>query len=128
MERVDTSDNDKNVLILLDNDQNNRNRVIKMEIEKKGYLFDITEFILDKNYTLTDALDILMEKLLTDNDDKEKRDIDINDDDFFIGDEIVNRVNKNINKNVVLKFFDFYPKGHACDKYFIIQHPNFKEF
>ena len=88
----------------------------------------ITEFKLDKNYTLTDALDILMEKLLTDNDDKEKRDIGIYDDDFFIGLEVINRINKNKNKNVVLKFFDFYPKGHACDSYFTIRCPNFKEF
>ena len=67
---INNDTNNKKVLILYENDKNNKDWIIKMEIMKKGYLFDITEFILAKNYTLKDALDILMTKLLTNINDK----------------------------------------------------------
>ena len=125
-----TNDNkNEKILTLYEKGKNNTNEIIKMKISKRGYLYNITEFSLDNNYTLKDALDILMTKLLHDNSDiKDKIDIGINDDDFFIGLEIINLINKNKNKNIVFKFFDFYPKGHACDNYFAIRHPNLKEF
>ena len=125
-----TNDNkNEKILTLHEKGKNNTNEIIKMKISKRGYLYNITEFSLDNNYTLKDALDILMTKLLHDNSDiKDKIDIGINDDDFFIGLEIINLINKNKNKNIVLKFFDFYPKGNACDNYFEIRHPNLKEF
>ena len=98
-----------------------------MKISKRWYLYNITEFSLDKNYTLKNALDILMTKLLYDNSNiKDKIYIVINDDDFFIGLEIINLINKN--KSVVLKILYFYPKDLAYDIYFIIRHPNLKEF
>ena len=70
MEKPVTSDNntkDKNDEIffpLLDINNKNKN-VLTTNSEKNEYLFNITEFILEKNYTLENALEILLSNILT---------------------------------------------------------------
>ena len=103
MEKPVTSDNntkDKNDEIfspLLD--INNKNKsVLTINSEKNEYLFNITEFILEKNYTLENALEILLSNILTKEAIKDKE-IGMNDNELFTCLEILNRINTNKNIN-----------------------------
>ena len=130
MEKPVTSDNntkDKNDEIfspLLD--INNKNKIVlTINSEKNEYLFNITEFILEKNYTLENALEILLSNILTKEAIKDKE-IGMNDNELFTCLEILNRINTN--KNIILKFFNFYPRGIFAEDYFSINEPGCEKF
>ena len=130
MEKPVTSDNntkDKNDEIFFPLlDINNKNKsVLTINSEKNEYLFNITEFILEKNYTLENALEILLSNILTKEAIKDKE-IGMNDNELFTCLEILNRINTN--KNIILKFFDFYPRGIFAEDYFSINEPNYEKF
>ena len=69
-------------------------------------IYNIEGLILENKYTLENALVVLLSNLLT-NESIKKGDIGLNDNDFYTGLEIINRINENENKNIILKFFDF---------------------
>ena len=50
----------------------------------------------------------------------------MDDNELFTGFEIINRINEN--KNIILRFFDFYPKGTINDNYFSIKNPDYEKF
>ena len=130
MEKPVTSDNntkDKNDEIFFPLlDINNKNKsVLTINSEKNEYLFNITEFILEKNYTLENALEILLSNIITKEAIKDKE-IGMNDNELFTCLEILNRINTN--KNIILKFFNFYPRGIFAEDYFSINEPNYEKF
>ena len=92
---------------------------------------NIKEFIIAQNYNLKEAFNILLSNLLINNDFlsggiKMEKDLGINDEEFLIGLEIINRINKN--ENIILKLFNFHPRGLFDDNYFQIKKPNFLQF
>ena len=100
------------------------NEIVNMEAIQDNFIMNIIQFKIKADYTLQNTLNILLLKLFDNSND-----IGMNDEDFFIGLEIIKRINKNNNKNSpVLKLFNFYPKGIFEDDYFTINHPDFKEF
>lgn len=121
------TDNEK-FLYLREGNNFGSNTIIKMGIKKSGYIINITEFFLAKNYTLNDALNILFSNLLTVDENKKGEDLGMTDNDFFLGLEIINRINEGKNKNTILKLFDFHPKGSISNDYFEIKQPDFDEF
>ena len=81
--------------------------------------------MLENNYTLENALIVILSNILT-NESIKEGDIGMNDNDFYIGLEIINRINEN--KNIILKFFDFFPKGLFYEDYFSIENPDYEKF
>ena len=130
MERPNSSenntknDNNKFFSPLLDNN-NNMNKVLTINTKKIGYIFNISGFTLENNYTLENALEILLTNLLTKEAIRDKE-IGMDDNDLFTGLEIINRINEN--KNIILKFFDFFPDGIFAEDYFSIKKPNYEKF
>ena len=101
------------------------NEVIKINTSKIGNIFNIDEFILENNYTLEKALIVILSNILT-NESIKEGEIGLNDNDFYIGLEIINRINEN--KNIILKFFDFFQKGLFYEDYFSIENPDYEKF
>ena len=110
---------------------NKKIEVTKMLINQIGNIMNIKEFIMAQNYNLKEAFNILLSNLLINNDFlsggiKMEKDLGINDEEFLIGLEIINRINKN--ENIILKLFNFHPRGLFDDNYFQIKKPNFLQF
>ena len=110
---------------------NKKIEVTKMLINQIGNIMNIKEFIIAQNYNLKEAFNILLSNLLINNDFlsggiKMEKDLGINDEEFLIGLEIINKINKN--KNIILKLFNFHPRGLFDDNYFQIKKPNFLQF
>lgn len=110
---------------------NKKIEVTKMLINQIGNIMNIKEFIIAQNYNLKEAFNILLSNLLINNDFlsggiKMEKDLGINDEEFLIGLEIINRINKN--ENIILKLFNFHPRGLFDDNYFQIKKPNFLQF
>ena len=110
---------------------NKKIEVTKMLINQIGNIMNIKEFIIAQNYNLKEAFNILLSNLLINNDFlsggiKMEKDLGINDEDFLIDLEIINRINKN--ENIILKLFNFHPRGLFDDNYFQIKKPNFLQF
>ena len=101
------------------------NEVIKINTSKIENIFNIDEFILENNYTLEKALIVILSNILT-NESIKEGEIGMNDNDFYIGLEIINRINEN--KNIILKFFDFFQKGLFYEDYFSIENPDYEKF
>ena len=89
------NDNNKFFSPLLDNN-NNMNKVLTINTKKIGYIFNISGFTLENNYTLENALEILLTNLLTKEAIRDKE-IGMDDNDLFTGLEIINRINENKN-------------------------------
>lgn len=110
---------------------NKKIEVTKMLINQIGNIMNIKEFIMAQNYNLKEAFNILLSNLLINNDFlsggiKMEKDLGINDEEFLIGLEIINRINKN--ENIIIKLFNFHPRGLFDDNYFQIKKPNFLQF
>ena len=110
---------------------NKKIEVTKMLINQIGNIMNIKEFIIAQNYNLKEAFNILLSNLLINNDFlsggiKMEKDLGINDEEFLIGLEIINRINKN--ENIIIKLFNFHPRGLFDDNYFQIKKPNFLQF
>ena len=110
---------------------NKKIEVTKMLINQIGNIMNIKEFIIAQNYNLKEAFNILLSNLLINNDFlsggiKMEKDLGINDEEFLIGLEITNRINKN--ENIIIKLFNFHPRGLFDDNYFQIKKPNFLQF
>ena len=120
-----TVDNNEKLFCPLKDHNNYMNEVIKINTSKIENIFNIDEFILENNYTLEKALIVILSNILT-NESIKKGDIGMNDNDFCIGLEIINRIYEN--KNIILKFFDFYPKGLFSEDYFFIKNPDYEKF
>ena len=101
--------------------------VLKINTSKMGYIYNIKGLILENKYTLENALVVLLSNLLT-NESIKKGDIGLNDNDFYTGLEIINRINENENKNIIIKFFDFYPNGTFYEDYFSSKNPDYEKF
>ena len=70
--------------------------VLKINTSKIGYIYNIDGLLLENKYTLENALVVLLSNLLT-NESIKKGDIGLNDNDFYTGLEIINRINENKN-------------------------------
>ena len=81
--------------------------------------------MLENNYTLEKALIVILSNILT-NESIKEGEIGMNDNDFYVGLEIINRINEN--KNIILKFFDFFQKGLFYEDYFSIENPDYEKF
>ena len=111
MKSTDTCENNVN-----DNDNFNNNCFYLYEYIQFGYIMNII-----KNYNLKEAFNILLSNLLINNafpscGIKMGKDLGIKDEDFLIGLGIINRINKN--ENIILKIFNFCPRGMFKDNYF----------
>ena len=100
------------------------NEIVNIEVIQGNFIMNIIQFKIKEDYILENALNILLLRLFDNKDD-----IGMNDEEFFIGLEIMKRINKNNNNNFqILKLFYFYPKGIFEDNYFTINHPDLKQF
>lgn len=82
-------------------------------MNKNGYVIDIKELLLTKNCTFEDALKIALFNALKNcnlnsNDINKRGDIGMNDNEFYIALELINQINKQKNKNIILKLFNYY--------------------
>ena len=121
----------KSYILLYENDPDNK--VVKLCLSDNNNKINIDEFILYPKYSFEESLKILVNNLLgyetcDDNEDKKKKEIGINDKEFILFMEIINRMNLNKNKNIILKAFNFYPNGSLDDDYFTLNKPNFNQF
>ena len=120
-----TKDDDDSLFSPLLDNNNNMNKVLTINSKKSGYIFNISKFILESNYTFENALEILLSNILTE-EGIQNNEIGMDDNELFTGLEIINRINEN--KNIILRFFDFYPKGTINDNYFSIKNPDYEKF
>ena len=102
------------------------NIILKISVNKNGFVIDIKELLLTKNCTLEDALKIalfntLKNGNLNSNDINKRGDIGMNDNEFYIALELINQINKQKNKNIILKLFNYYPNGVLNENYFSIK-------
>ena len=87
---------------LLDNN-NNMNKVLTINSKKSGYIINISKFILENNYTLENALEILLSNILSE-ESIQNNQIGMDDNELFTGFEIINRINENKNNIKILRF------------------------
>ena len=72
------------------------NNVLTINSKKSGYIINISKFILENNYTLENALEILLSNILTE-EGIQNNEIGMDDNELFTGLEIINRINENKN-------------------------------
>ena len=87
---------------LLDNN-NKMNKVLTINSKKSGYIFNISKFILESNYTLENALETLLSNILSE-ESIQNNQIGMHDNELFTGFEIINRINENKNNIKILRF------------------------
>lgn len=116
------TDSKEDYLCLYDGDK----IILKISVNKNGNAIDIKKLFLFMNYTLEDALKIalfnaLKNADLNSNDIYKKEDIGMDDNEFYIALELINQINKQKNKNIILKLFNYYPNGVLNENYFSIK-------
>ena len=79
------------------------NNVLTINSKKSGYIINISKFILENNYTLENALEILLSNILSE-ESKQNNQIGMDDNELFTGFEIINRINENKNNIKILRF------------------------
>lgn len=94
------------------------NEILELHSDRNGV---INKLIIHNSPKET--LNKLLENCFTDSDPKE---IGMNDIQFFIGLGIINELNKKT--NIILKLFNFYPKGPLSYNYFELHNPDYKKF
>lgn len=124
------TDSKEDYLCLYDGDK----IVLKISVNKNEKTINLKELFLTKNYTFEDALKIALFNSLKNadlnfNDINKKEDIGMNDNEFYIALGLINQINKQKNKNIILKIFNYYPKGVLSDDYFSIKNDlKYKQF
>ena len=107
MQRSDNSQHDSDFddqdeyILLYEEKKGNKKLVIKIKYEIIGYIINLKEFILLNNYTIKNGLNLLLYNLLKKNNTTIDEDIGLKDKDFFMGLEIIRRINENKNKNII---------------------------
>jgi len=79
------------------------NNVLTINSKKSGYIINISKFILENNYTLENALEILLSNILSE-ESIQNNQIGMDDNELFTGFEIINRINENKNNIKILRF------------------------
>ena len=79
------------------------NNVLTINSKKSGYIINISKFILENNYTLENALEILLSNILSE-ESIQNNQIGMDDNELFTGFEIINRINENKNNIKILLF------------------------
>ena len=79
------------------------NNVLTINSKKSGYIINISKFILENNYTLENALEILLSNILSE-ESIQNIQIGMDDIELFTGFEIINRINENKNNIKILRF------------------------
>ena len=79
------------------------NNVLTINSKKSGYIINISKFILENNYTLENALEILLSNILSE-ESTQNNQIGMDDNELFTGFEIINRINENKNNIKILRF------------------------
>ena len=95
-----TKDDDDSLFSPLLDNNNNMNKVLTINSKKSGYIFNISKFILESNYTFENALEILLSNILTE-EGIQNNEIGMDDNELFTGLEIINRINEN--KNIIIR-------------------------
>ena len=79
------------------------NNVLTINSKKSGYIINISKFILENNYTLENALEILLSNILSE-ESIQNNQIGMDDNELFTGFEIINRIKENKNNIKILRF------------------------
>ena len=79
------------------------NNVLTINSKKSGYIINISKFILENNYTLENALEILLSNILSE-ESIQNNQIGMDYNELFTGFEIINRINENKNNIKILRF------------------------
>ena len=96
-----TKNDDRSLFSPLLDNNNNMNNVLTINSKKSGYIINISKFILENNYTLENALEILLSNILSE-ESIQNNQIGMDDNELFTGFEIINRINENKNKIKIL--------------------------
>ena len=79
------------------------NNASTINSKKSGHIINISKFILENNYTLENALEILLSNILSE-ESIQNNQIGMDDNELFTGFEIINRINENKNNIKILRF------------------------